>query len=121
VSHPTATAVHGSTTEPTTLHPSPCPPWCRQPHSIAASAPHQTTGHMSLAHSMPNPQPLDEDSTVFLRAQLYQLDEGNEVGWTRMYIAGETDVELNAEEADIFITQMQAFVDTLRILRRQMG
>ncbi|MGQ4353203.1 hypothetical protein ACN6LJ_001292 [Streptomyces drozdowiczii] len=38
-----------------------------------------------------------------------------------LYVQGESDIDLTADEADVFIAQAQAFVDTLRVLRQQMG
>ncbi|KOV07493.1 hypothetical protein ADK92_05605 [Streptomyces sp. XY533] len=58
---------------------------------------------------------------MFARAELIRLDEGARLGEQVMYLSGETDVELTPDEADIFIAQAQAWVDTLRVLRRQMG
>jgi hypothetical protein len=38
-----------------------------------------------------------------------------------MYVSGETDTEMGRDEVDVFIIQAQAFVDTLRAMRQQMG
>ena len=105
----------------TSSHPTACPAWCREQHSVAASAPLQTTAHMSPTHRLLNPHQTAGQSEALLQAELFQLDERAELGLTRLYVSGAGDVELNAPEADIFIAQAQAFVDTLRVLRRQMG
>ncbi|MCX5138341.1 hypothetical protein [Streptomyces sp. NBC_00338] len=68
-----------------------------------------------------NPRPLDASAPVMLRAELYRGDEGTAVGEPILYVQGETDIDLTRDEADVFIAQAQAFVDTLRVLRRQMG
>jgi hypothetical protein len=51
-----------------------------------------------------------------LRAELYQ----DSLGKVQLFLQGETTVDLSPVEADVLITQAQAFVDTLRVLRRQM-
>lgn len=105
----------------TSSHPTACPSWCRERHSVAASAPLQTTAHLSPTHKLLNPQPMAAQPEALLQAELFQLDERADLGLTRLYVSGAGDAELDGPEADIFIAQMQAFVDTLRVLRRQMG
>ncbi|WP_372458236.1 DUF6907 domain-containing protein [Streptomyces sichuanensis] len=56
-----------------------------------------------------------------MRAELVWSDEGAELGETRLCVQGETDIDLSAAEADALIAQAQAFVDSLRVLRRRMG
>lgn len=103
-------------------HPTACPPWCRdRRHPVAHSFGPTSTAHWSPQHHLPTPRPQAGSSPVMLRAELYRGDRDAEVGQTLLYLQGETDIDLNADEADIFIANAQAFVDTLRVLRRQMG
>jgi hypothetical protein len=68
-----------------------------------------------------NPDPFGDDLPVLMRAELYRLDESDETGEALMRLSGETDVELDAAAVDLAIVQLQAFTDTLRILRQQMA
>jgi hypothetical protein len=79
-----------------------------------------STDHWSPQALLPNPNPLPGESETILRAELYRGDEGSETAETLLYLQGETDIDMTADEADIFIAQAQAFVDTLRVMRRQM-
>ncbi len=79
------------------------------------------TAHWSPQYQLANPRPLADAFPVVLRAELYRSDENAETGETVLYVQGETDIDLSAAEADVFIAQAQAFVDTLRVLRAQMG
>lgn len=103
---------------PVTSHPTACPAWCRDRHFPAGhSVSPSSTAHLSpelrLAGS-------DRDAAVMLRAELFRLDEDGERSDTALYVTGEGDLHLNGPEADIFIAQAQAFVDSLRILRAQL-
>lgn len=103
-------------------HPTLCPPWCKdrgQPgaHHFGPTA----TWHWGPQHWLTNPHPLTNDEPIVLRAELFRADEDASTGETRLYVSGETDLDMSADEADAFITQAQAFVDVLRVLRRQMG
>jgi hypothetical protein len=105
-----------------TLHPTPCPSWCKdRSHRIRHSFGPTATWHWSPQYTVGNPRPLDAGPAVILRAELFVGDEGDRRGDASLYVQGETDIDLSAAEADIFITNMQAFVDTLRVLRSQMG
>ncbi|MEU0354930.1 DUF6907 domain-containing protein [Streptomyces cyaneofuscatus] len=102
-------------------HPTPCPAWCREKHQASACAALRMTIHLSAEHGVANPDPLDGDLTdVLIKAQLLKIDRTPEEDTFVMYLSGETDVEVDKDGADILIAQMQAFVDTLRVLRRQM-
>ncbi|WP_158712444.1 DUF6907 domain-containing protein [Streptomyces sp. NRRL F-5135] len=110
-----------SATPPLT-HPSPCPSWCKErrqvtEHHFGPSA----TWHWSPQYKVSNPRPLDGGPETLLRAELVRNDEGTATGPVSLYVQAEGDIDLTADEADIFITQAQAWVDTLRALRRQMG
>ena len=56
-----------------------------------------------------------------IRAELVRMDEGDVRGETVLYVQGESDVELSAEEVDLHIADLEAWVAKLRVLRRQMG
>lgn len=98
-------------------HPTSCPSWCKdRGHPAAHHFGPSSTAHWSPQYVLPG-----EGSTVMLRAELVRLDEGDRVGEQVLYVSGETDKELSSlAEADIYIAQAQAFVDMLRVLRRQM-
>jgi hypothetical protein len=116
------TTAHSDVVTPLPSHPTPCPSWCkdrRRPAEHSFGPTH--TAHWSRQYQMENPSLLPGDERVMLRAELVRIDEGHAVAEQALYVAGATDVELSADEADIFIAQAQAFVDTLRVLRRQMG
>ncbi|MFF2944058.1 DUF6907 domain-containing protein [Streptomyces niveus] len=105
-----------------TSHPTPCPPWCRDRHAqLAHSFGPTSTWHWSPQYVVDNPRPLDGGPSTLLRAELVRSDEDGVTGGTSLYFQAEGDIDLSADEADIFIAQAQAWVDTLRVLRRQMG
>jgi hypothetical protein len=79
-----------------------------------------STFHWSPQYTVSSPRPFDADSAVILSAELCVGDEDDQQGETTLYVYGDTDIDLSAAEADIFIANMQAFVDTLRVLRQQM-
>jgi hypothetical protein len=108
-------------TDPPLMHPTPCPPWCKdRSHQINHHFGPTSTWHWSPQYAISNPRPLDAGPAVILRAELCVGDEGDQQGETSLLISGETDIDLSPAEADIFIANMQAFVDTLRVLRQQM-
>ncbi|MDX2732851.1 hypothetical protein PV320_29955 [Streptomyces sp. PA03-2a] len=78
------------------------------------------TAHWSPEYQLAGPRPESKGLPVLLRAELSRLDEGSHEDEVVLYVQGETSVDLKANEADVFIAQAQAFVDTLRVLRRQM-
>lgn len=103
-------------------HPSPCPSWCKDRlHPMDHHFGPTSTAHWSPQVKWMNPRPLEGTSGVLLRAELHRGDAGSALGEPVLYVQGETDIDLTADEADVFIAQAQAFVDTLRVLRRQMG
>lgn len=115
------TVLHDAPVVPVAIHPTPCPSWCKHRHlPMAHSFGPTSTAHWSPQAVLPNPNPLPGSSDVVLRAELYRGDEGSDAAETLLYLQGETDIDLTVDEADIFIAQAQAFVDTLRVLRRQM-
>ncbi|MFJ2676363.1 DUF6907 domain-containing protein [Streptomyces sp. NPDC087525] len=107
---------------PAGSHPTPCPSWCRDRHSpLSHHFGPTSTWHWSPQYQVPNPRPLDGGPETLLRAELVRNDENSATGPVSLYFQAEGDVDLSADEADIFIAQAQAWVDTLRVLRRQMG
>ncbi|MFF2184592.1 DUF6907 domain-containing protein [Streptomyces sp. NPDC058155] len=105
-----------------TSHPTPCPSWCRDRHApLAHSFGPTSTWHWSPRYVVDNPRPLDGGPSTLLCAELVRSDEDGVTGGTSLYFQAEGDIDLSADEADIFIAQAQAWVDTLRVLRRQMS
>ncbi|MFI5831049.1 DUF6907 domain-containing protein [Streptomyces sp. NPDC051578] len=96
-----------------------CPSWCREVHGPGVTG--WLATHQSTQYGLANPAPLEGYPEVMLRTQLTRVERCDQASRTVLYIAGDGDVELTADEADVFILQAQAFVDTLRVLRRQMG
>ncbi|MFD8142464.1 DUF6907 domain-containing protein [Streptomyces sp. NPDC059708] len=102
---------------PAVSHPTACPSWCKDRHAPLG----HHFGPSSTAHWSPQYVVWGEGSELILRAELVRLDGGDRRGEETLFVSGETDVELTAAEADVFILQAQAWVDTLRVLRRQMS
>lgn len=103
-------------------HPTACPSWCRdRRHPAGHHFGPTSTWHWGPQVRLANPDPLPDTIPVILRAELFRADEGDERGEVSMYLSGETDIEMGRDEVDVFIIQAQAFVDTLRAMRRQMG
>ncbi|MGW2476883.1 DUF6907 domain-containing protein [Streptomyces sp. NPDC001665] len=106
---------------PTASHPTACPPWCKdRQHPMGHHYGASTTAHWSPQVQLLNPRPLESVTPVVVRAELYRGNEGTALGMPVLYVQGETDIDLSRFEADLFIARAQAFVDTLRVLRRQM-
>ncbi|WP_416069479.1 DUF6907 domain-containing protein [Streptomyces sp. PA03-2a] len=102
-------------------HPTRCPAWCRhRSHPMDHDFGPAVTAHWSPEYQLAGPRPESKGLPVLLRAELSRLDEGSHEDEVVLYVQGETSVDLKANEADVFIAQAQAFVDTLRVLRRQM-
>ncbi|MFF4746816.1 DUF6907 domain-containing protein [Streptomyces sp. NPDC001268] len=107
---------------PAVAHPSACPSWCKdRRHPAGHHFGPTSTAHWSPQVVLPNPSPLPGTSAVMMRAELYRGDFDSDTGIAVLYVQAETDIELTPDEADVFIAQAQAFVDTLRVLRRQMN
>lgn len=103
-------------------HPTPCPSWCEDRarptgHHFGPSL----TAHCSPEQAVLNLRPLPIGSRFLLRAELMRTDEGDARGETVLYVQGESDMELSADEVDLHIADMEAWVAKLRVLRRQMG
>lgn len=107
---------------PAASHPTACPPWCKdRQHPAGHHYGSSSTAHWSPQVQLLNPRPLESVAPVVVRAELYRSDADAALGMPVLYVQGETDIDLSRFEADVFIAQAQAFVDTLRVLRRQMG
>lgn len=103
-------------------HPTACPAWCR--HRADPASHHfgpTATWHWGRQQVLANPDPLEGDEPVLVRAQLCRTDEGDGTGEALLFLSGESDVELDAAALDVWLVQAQAFVDTLRIMRQQMA
>lgn len=107
---------------PAASHPTPCPSWCKHRDELTAHHFGPTmTAHWSPQYMLTNPRPLPGTVPIVMRAELSQIDEGDETAEPTLYLSGETDIDLSREEADIFIPQMEAFLVAVKVLRRQMG
>ncbi|WSM09071.1 hypothetical protein OIE74_32830 [Streptomyces sp. NBC_01716] len=58
---------------------------------------------------------------VIVRAELFRLDELDSSSEEVIYVQGEGQREMSGPELDVFIAQAQGFVDSLRVLRGQLG
>lgn len=98
-------------------HPTACPSWCKdldRPERHNHSA--RDTAHRSSELVLASP-----NGEVLVRAELFQLDETSVTSGPVIYIQGQGEFELGGPDADIFISQTQAFLDALRVRRAQMG
>lgn len=103
-------------------HPSPCPSWCKdRRHPAGHHFGPTATWHWGQQVRLANPAPLEGEAPVILRAELFRNDEGDQLGEVSMYLSGETDIEMGRGEVDVILGQLQAFVDAVRVMRRQMG
>ncbi|MFE7106603.1 DUF6907 domain-containing protein [Streptomyces sp. NPDC057575] len=119
---PVVSASIPSPAVPAVSHPTVCPSWCKnRSQPLAHDFGPSMTDHWSPEYLLTGPRPSSGEFPVLLHAELSRIDEGDSADQTVLYVQGETSVDLKADEADIFIAQAQAFVDTLRVLRRQMG
>lgn len=107
---------------PPTSHPTACSSWCKDRRHVEGHHYGPTaTWHWGTQYRLANPAPLNGDAPVFMRAELFRADEGDQLGEVSMYLSGETDIEMGRDEVDVFLIQAQAFVDTVRVMRQQMG
>lgn len=105
---------------PTASHPTACPSWCR--HRASPS------GHTSSARDTAHrSQPLElklageTGTAILVRAELFRLDELNEVGETVLYVQGEDEQGSPGPEVEVFVANLVAFTEGVRVLLRQMG
>lgn len=103
-----------------TAHPTACPSWCKDRNYPAGhnSSP-RDTAHRSRAVEL---KLSGETATVTLvRAELFRLDELDEVGETVLYVQGEDEQGSSGPEVEMFVANLIAFTDSVRVLHRQMG
>jgi hypothetical protein len=116
-------AITHSGVTPPLAHPTACPSWCVESgnpmdHHFGPTA----TVHEGQRFLLANPGPtLVEPSGILMRASLYRYDKTGEPITPTLAIHGEEECEVDAHGADVLIANVQAFLDTLRVLRRQMG
>ncbi|GAA0454013.1 DUF6907 domain-containing protein [Streptomyces stramineus] len=107
---------------PSLPHPSVCPSWCKDRRDRAAHTFGPTsTSHWGSQYRLANPFPGAAPDEWLVSAELYREDTNTDTGYTTLYVQGVSDAELEAPEVDALIAQAEAFVATLRVLRRQMG
>lgn len=125
-SQPTAANPYGLMATPAAVpaipHPTACPSWCEDREHPAG----HHFGPTVTAHRSPQlqlqlaPAFFEDEEPSTLVAGLYRVDESDGTGETVLCLIGDSDVDLSAAEADVFIAQAQAFLDGLRVLRAQM-
>ncbi|WP_432077793.1 DUF6907 domain-containing protein [Streptomyces sp. YPW6] len=102
-----------------TAHPTACPSWCKDRNFPAGhnSSP-RDTAHRSRALEL---KLSGETGTVTLvRAELFRLDELDDIGETVLYVQGEDEQGSAGPEVEMFIANLIAFTDSVRVLHRQM-
>lgn len=60
-------------------------------------------------------------TATLVRAELFRLDELDEVGETVLYVQGEDEQGSSGPEVEMFVANLVAFTEGVRVLRRQMG
>lgn len=103
-----------------TAHPTACPSWCKDRNFPAGhnSSP-RDTAHRSRALEL---KLSGETGTVVLvRAELFRLDELDDVGETVLYVQGEDEQGSSGLDVEMFVASLVAFTDNVRVLHRQMG
>ena len=104
-------------------HPTPCPAWClHRSKPMAHTCGLGMTSHFSTQTLLLAPQDgPDGKPAPMMRAELYRGDVDGEIAEPKLYVLGETDLEMSAFEADVYIARLEAFTTQLRFLRAQMG
>ncbi|WP_437129127.1 DUF6907 domain-containing protein [Streptomyces globisporus] len=103
-----------------TAHPTACPSWCKDRNFPAGhnSSP-RDTAHRSRALEL---KLSGETGTVVLvRAELFRLDELDDIGETVLYVQGEDEQGSSGLDVEMFVASLVAFTDNVRVLHRQMG
>lgn len=109
---------------PTATAPIVCPPWCTL--GPTTSAEHggspRAVAHRTDELLLRRPANQYGDN-ILARAELFQLDEEGEAPSPAVvYMRGETDVVIdNTADLDAFITDAEAFVDSLRAMRARLA
>ncbi len=103
-----------------TVHPTSCPSWCKDRlHPAGHNSSPRDTAHRSRALEL---KLSGETATVTLvRAELFRLDELDDVGETVLYVQGEDEQGSSGPEVEMFVANLIAFAENVRILRGQMG
>lgn len=101
-------------------HPTPCPSWCKDRNFPAGhnSSP-RDTAHRSRALELNLSG--ETGTATLVRAELFRLDELDDVGDTVLYVQGEEEQGSSGIEVDMFVASLVAFTEGVRVLRGQMG
>lgn len=104
------------------VFPPPCPSWCTGGHDAAHTSELGVVSHLSPTYTLPNPAPLEGSMDTVLRVALIRTDSVDRgVGVAQFYLCGESEVELPAAQAEVFLAQVKAFIDAMLVLHGQMG
>lgn len=109
-----------SPTPPTTSHPTACPSWCKDRNFPAGhnSSP-RDTAHRSRALELKLSG--ETDTVTLVRAELFRLDELDDIGETVLYVQGEEEQGSSGLEVEMFVADVVAFAEGVRVLRGQMA
>jgi hypothetical protein len=99
-----------------TLHPTPCPSWCRDPAD--PRGPHH--GPRSTVHWSEQAVLLGQEGGVMARAELFRMDEGDREGEVLLVVSMEQEAELTAADADGQLDRIAAWLDEVRALRKHL-
>ncbi|MFH8867128.1 DUF6907 domain-containing protein [Streptomyces griseus] len=101
-------------------HPTACPSWCKDRNFPAGhnSSP-RDTAHRSRALELKLSG--DTATVTLVRAELFRLDELDDIGETVLYVQGEDEQGSSGPEVEMFVANLIAFTDSVRVLHRQMG
>lgn len=101
-------------------HPTACPSWCKDRNFPAGhNSSSRDTAHRSRALELKLSG--DTGTVTLVRAELFRLDELDEVGETVLYVQGEDEQGSSGPEVEMFVANLIAFTDSVRVLHRQMG
>lgn len=101
-------------------HPTACPSWCKDRNFPAGhnSSP-RDTAHRSRALELKLSG--ETDTVTLVRAELFRLDELDDIGETVLYVQGEEEQGSSGLDVEMFVASLVAFTDNVRVLHRQMG
>lgn len=104
---------------PVVSHPTSCPSWCKDRNFPAGhnSSP-RDTAHRSRALELKLSG--ETDTVVLVRAELFRLDELDDIGETVLYVQGEEEQGSSGLDVEMFVASLVAFTDNVRVLHRQM-
>ncbi|MEW1630798.1 hypothetical protein AB0387_25990 [Streptomyces sp. NPDC089173] len=105
---------------PVVSHPTACPSWCKDRNFPAGhnSSP-RDTAHRSRALELKLSG--ETDTVTLVRAELFRLDELDDIGETVLYVQGEEEQGSSSLDVEMFVASLVAFTDNVRVLHRQMG